>query len=106
MDLYANVRPVVSAKGALGKAIDMLIIRENTECLYIKDETLVDEKLGKVAWARRKISQFASERIAKMAFNMARQRAQLRRYNIFMFTIKRKGWVLERWSFSYCCTQE
>jgi homoisocitrate dehydrogenase len=80
MDLYANVRPVESAKGALGKPINMLIIRENTECLYIKDETLVEENGLKVAWAKRKISQYASERIAKMAFKMARQRDALRRY--------------------------
>ncbi len=33
MDLYANVRPITSAVGAKGKPIDMLIVRENTECL-------------------------------------------------------------------------
>ena len=34
LDLYANVRPVVSPKGSRNsKPIDMLIIRENTECL-------------------------------------------------------------------------
>jgi homoisocitrate dehydrogenase len=32
MDLYANVRPVCSPKGS-SRPIDMLIIRENTECL-------------------------------------------------------------------------
>lgn len=80
MDLYANVRPVASAKGALGKPINMLIIRENTECLYIKDETLVEENGLKVAWARRKISQYASERIARIAFKMAQQRDLMRRF--------------------------
>jgi homoisocitrate dehydrogenase len=79
MDLYANVRPVESNKTALHKPFNMLIIRENTECLYIKDETLVEENGLKVAWAKRKISQYASERIARMAFKMARQRDVLRR---------------------------
>lgn len=32
LDLYANVRPVVSPRGSK-RPIDMLIIRENTECL-------------------------------------------------------------------------
>lgn len=80
LDLYANVRPVASAKGALGKPIDMLIIRENTECLYIKDEKLMEENGMKVAWAQRKISQFASERVAEMAFKMAKKRDFLRKY--------------------------
>ncbi|KAJ3262650.1 homoisocitrate dehydrogenase [Boothiomyces macroporosus] len=78
MDLYANVRPVSSAKGALGKPIDMLIIRENTECLYIKSERLEkDPKTGlQTAWADRRITEYASKRIAKMAFDMALVRAK------------------------------
>jgi homoisocitrate dehydrogenase len=80
LDLYANVRPVSSAKGSLGKPIDMLIIRENTECLYIKSERLEkDPKTGlQTAWADRKISEFASKRIAKMAFDMATKRGKSR----------------------------
>ncbi len=33
LDLYANVRPVASVAGSGQKQLDMLIIRENTECL-------------------------------------------------------------------------
>jgi homoisocitrate dehydrogenase len=36
LDLYANVRPVASSKGVganQANPIDLLIIRENTECL-------------------------------------------------------------------------
>ena len=33
LDLYANVRPVTSVAGTNQKQLDMLIIRENTECL-------------------------------------------------------------------------
>lgn len=35
LDLYANVRPVTTPVGSKEKPIDMLIIRENTECLVI-----------------------------------------------------------------------
>lgn len=37
MDLYANVRPVKSVKGADGgRMVDMTIVRENTECLVCR----------------------------------------------------------------------
>ncbi|KAI8990053.1 hypothetical protein BDB01DRAFT_779840 [Pilobolus umbonatus] len=83
LDLYANVRPVKSVKSPAfpnQKELDMLIIRENTECLYIKSEREeVDPKTGlRVAYADRKISEYASQRIGKMAFDMALTRQQLR----------------------------
>ncbi|KAJ3281333.1 homoisocitrate dehydrogenase [Borealophlyctis nickersoniae] len=79
MDLYANVRPVTSPAGATGTPIDMLIIRENTECLYVKSERLETLPDGfKIAWADRKITEYASKRIARMAFRMALQRGQIR----------------------------
>ncbi|KAJ3194309.1 homoisocitrate dehydrogenase [Irineochytrium annulatum] len=69
LDLYANVRPVV------GKGIDMVIVRENTECLYIKSERIENLPDGtRVAWADRKISETATRRIATKAFEIARQR--------------------------------
>ncbi|MGL4647870.1 MAG: isocitrate/isopropylmalate family dehydrogenase, partial [Caldilineaceae bacterium] len=41
LDLYANLRPVVSAPVAGSRPnIDLLIVRENTECLYVKQERL------------------------------------------------------------------
>ncbi len=33
LDLYANIRPVASVPGMDGKDINMVIVRENTECL-------------------------------------------------------------------------
>ncbi|CAO3677612.1 hypothetical protein G6F70_000217 [Rhizopus microsporus] len=83
LDLYANVRPVKSVNSPAfpnQKLLDMLIIRENTECLYIKSEREeVDPKTGlRVAYADRKITEFASQRAGKMAFNMALTRQQLR----------------------------
>ncbi|KAJ3331804.1 homoisocitrate dehydrogenase [Blyttiomyces sp. JEL0837] len=83
MDLYANVRPVASPTnpivGKQGKPIDMVIVRENTECLYIKSEKLETNPDGtKTAYATRKISEYASRRIATSAFNIALQRLKAR----------------------------
>ncbi|RKP08899.1 hypothetical protein THASP1DRAFT_15003 [Thamnocephalis sphaerospora] len=80
LDLYANVRPVASARGQKdGKPVDMLIIRENTECLYIKQERIETTPSGeKIAWADRRISEHASRRIGRMAFRMALARDALR----------------------------
>lgn len=72
-DLYANLRPIVSAPVPGSKPnVDMLIVRENTECLYVKQEQLVDN--GEKAIAQRVITRRASERIATMAFERARLR--------------------------------
>lgn len=73
LDLYANVRPVSSTTGKI--PIDLLIVRENTECLYIKQEKLEKDNRGlKVAYATRQISEFASTRIAKLAYSLASKR--------------------------------
>ena len=42
LDLYANVRPVKSVRGPGVKPIDMVIVRENTEDLYVKEEKTYD----------------------------------------------------------------
>ncbi|WVN85119.1 uncharacterized protein L203_100261 [Cryptococcus depauperatus CBS 7841] len=81
LDLYANVRPV-SAVPIPGqpsdKLVDMVIVRENTECLYIKKEEISGEGDDRVAIAYRKISAKASSRIGRMAFDIAVQRGQER----------------------------
>ncbi|KAK4700298.1 homoisocitrate dehydrogenase, partial [Phenoliferia sp. Uapishka_3] len=79
MDLYANVRPVKSVEGTEGRMVDMTIVRENTECLYIKQETIEDTPQGKVARATRQISERASTRIGKMAFEIALAGAEIRK---------------------------
>ena len=33
LDLYANIRPVSSVPGTAGPNVNMVIVRENTECL-------------------------------------------------------------------------
>jgi len=81
LDLYANVRPVVSPSKIKehDKKIDILIIRENTECLYIKDEELSIDSTGqKIAIARRRITENASRRCGEMAFRMALGRQVVR----------------------------
>jgi 3-isopropylmalate dehydrogenase len=72
LDLYANIRPAKSLPGvpSLKPGIDMVIVRENTEDLYKGQEFDFD---GGVA-AIRTITRFASERIAKYAFQMAEVR--------------------------------
>ncbi|MFQ5781892.1 MAG: isocitrate/isopropylmalate dehydrogenase family protein [Nitrosopumilus sp.] len=72
LDLYANIRPAKSYPHmpALRDDIDMVIVRENTEDLYAGNEFRVNG----AAVSIRTISEKASERIAKYAFETARQR--------------------------------
>ncbi|KAM0521907.1 hypothetical protein ACHAPE_002471 [Trichoderma viride] len=77
LDLYANVRPVKTVMNA-AKPIDMVIVRENTEDLYVKQETTRDTPEGKVAEAIKRISEKASFRIAAMAGDIALRRQKIR----------------------------
>lgn len=71
-DLYANLRPVESLPGSFSReGIDLLIVRENTEGLYIGRE----RQEGDTAIAERWISRRGSQRIARLAFEQARRRA-------------------------------
>ena len=45
--------------------VDMLIVRENTECLYVKKERIEQGPQGRIAIADRVITEYASTRIAK-----------------------------------------
>ena len=77
LDLYANLRPIESAPVPGSRAnVNLLIVRENTECLYVKQERLEDE--GNRAVAERVITRRASERISTMAFEQAVRRGQQR----------------------------
>lgn len=70
LDLYANIRPAKNYPGvpALRNGVDMVIVRENTEDVYIRAEYMVNQD---TAIALRLITRRASERIARVAFNMA-----------------------------------
>ncbi|ORY25635.1 putative isocitrate dehydrogenase [Naematelia encephala] len=79
LDLYANIRPVTSVPGLPGPRVNMVIVRENTECLYIKREELQTAADGtRIAFATRQISETASTRIGKMAFELALTRGKER----------------------------
>ncbi len=77
LDLYANIRPAKSYPHmpALRDDIDMVIVRENTEDLYIGKEF----SLGDSSVALRIISEKASKRIAKYAFETATQRDSMKK---------------------------
>ncbi|KAF2771116.1 Isocitrate/isopropylmalate dehydrogenase [Teratosphaeria nubilosa] len=80
MDLYANVRPVKSVvpTAAFPDPIDLVIVRENTEDLYVKEEKTYDTPQGKVAEAIKRISERASSRIATLAGELAVRRQKVR----------------------------
>ncbi|QUC65132.1 isocitrate/isopropylmalate dehydrogenase family protein [Nitrosopumilus sp. K4] len=77
LDLYANIRPAKSYPHmpALRDDIDMVIVRENTEDLYAGNEF----SLGNSSVALRIISEAASKRIAKYAFETAIQRDSMKK---------------------------
>lgn len=78
LGLYANVRPVKSVEGA-SRSVDLVTVRENTEDLYIKEERIFEAPDGtKVAEAIKRITETASSRIGKIAFEIALQRQALR----------------------------
>nr|GAT53908.1 predicted protein [Mycena chlorophos] len=76
LDLYANIRPVrsVSADPSKPPTTDLIVVRENTECLYVKDEKLTTGEHGKEARAIRLITERASTRIGRIAFELAKAR--------------------------------
>ena len=72
MKMFANLRPIKSYPNtnALRDDIDFMIVRENTEGLYIADmEKLTDEG----AIAKRVITRSAEKRIIKYAFDYAKR---------------------------------
>jgi len=81
LDLYANIRPARSREGfppRCGSAVDLVIVRENTEGFYA-DRSM---HLGPgefmptpdLALAVRKVTRLGSTRIAEAAFKLALQR--------------------------------
>jgi isocitrate dehydrogenase (NAD+) len=70
LDLYANLRPAQSIKGINTRYenVDLVIVRENTEDLYAG----IEHRVGKDAAESIKIiTRYASERIARYAFDYA-----------------------------------
>jgi len=73
LDLYANVRPAKHrpVPGSV-PGTDLVVVRENTEGLYVEQERLYAR--GKVAIADRVITYEASYRIAEYALKLAERR--------------------------------
>lgn len=71
LDLYANLRPIKSLKGVPSRyeAVDLVVVRENTEDLY---SGLEHEVVPGVVESLKIITDKASRRIARFAFEYAR----------------------------------
>ncbi len=71
LDLYVNLRPVKSYPGtnSIFNDLDFVIVRENTEGLYIG----LEEDTEEGATALRVVTKNASERICKFAFEYAKK---------------------------------
>ncbi|KAF1949940.1 Isocitrate/isopropylmalate dehydrogenase [Byssothecium circinans] len=80
--LYANVRPVKSIRGS-ASPVDLVIVRENTEDLYVKEEKTYTAPDGsKIAEAIKRISETASSNIAAMAGDIALRRQRVRQSGV------------------------
>ena len=72
LDLYANLRPVRNVNGVASRwtGVDLVIVRENTEDLYAGLEHTV---VPGVVESLKIITEYASTRIARFAFEYARR---------------------------------
>ncbi len=68
LETFVNLRPVKSLQPEKYGNIDFMIVRENTEDLYIGDE----EETPEGAIARKKITKAASDKISEYAFKYAK----------------------------------
>lgn len=93
LDLYANIRPALSAPVAQSRpGIDLVIVRENTECLYVKQESEVEP--GERVVAQRVITRRASARVTRVACELALRRARQSGQESPLLTVVHKANVL------------
>jgi homoisocitrate dehydrogenase len=93
LDLFANVRPAISSPVEGSRAgIDFVIVRENTECLYVKRER--EEENGERVVAERVITRRASARVTQAACEIAMRRAAQRGDGKALLTVVHKANVL------------
>ncbi len=95
LNTFANLRPAKSFKGvkALYDDVDILIVRENTECLY---KGLEFEVADGIAESIRVITRKASERIARYAFELAKREGRKRVTALHKANVMRKTCALFR----------
>jgi homoisocitrate dehydrogenase len=106
LSLYANVRPCKTTASPAFKSptphpIDLVIVRENTEDLYVKEEKTYPDPSGdgQIAEAIKRISSKASWRIANIAGEIALRRQKMREADNSkkaMVTITHKSNVLSQ----------
>ncbi|MBE8538890.1 isocitrate/isopropylmalate family dehydrogenase [Geoglobus acetivorans] len=86
---FANIRPARTFKGvpALHENVNMVIVRENTECLY---RGLEFEVADGITEAVRVITREASERIVRYAFELARREGRKRVTALHKANVMRK----------------
>lgn len=75
LDLYVNYRPVTSIGGVSSRfeKVNLVIVRENTEDLYTGVESVISPG---VTQAIKTVTEKASERIARWAFEYAREKGR------------------------------
>lgn len=71
---HANLRPTsYMPVPAAREGIDLIVVRENTEDVYVSDENVTDTaETGEVGTAKKVITRKATERVAHTAFRLAR----------------------------------
>lgn len=84
LDLYANVRPIISLDGVesplkKGKNIDLVIVRENTEDLYAGVEHMIGED---AAESIKIITRKGSKRIINFAIKIVSEKYLIKKRNI------------------------
>merc|ERR1711939_181164 len=116
LSLYANVRPCKTTGSPAFSSptphpIDLVIVRENTEDLYVKEEKTYPDPSGEgqIAEAIKRISSKASWRIANIAGEIASRRQKMRQSSDdkkAMVTITHKSNVLSQPQFSSLTIEE
>src|SRR3989475_2920999 len=90
LDLYANLRPVKNVPGVKShfENVDLILVRENTEDLY---SGLEHEVVPGVVESLKIITERASTRIARFAFEYARRRGRKKIHAIHKANIMKMG---------------
>jgi 3-isopropylmalate dehydrogenase len=86
LELYANIRPARTVEGvasparSMGKSMDLVVVRENTEGFYADRNMFLGsgefQPTEDIALAVRKITRHGSERVARAAFDLAMRRSK------------------------------
>ncbi|WP_108610444.1 isocitrate/isopropylmalate dehydrogenase family protein [Aminobacter sp. MSH1] len=105
LDLYANVRPIKllpnvrsPLNGVTAGSIDYVIVRENTEGLYASRGGGIRLR-GEVATDTLVITRKGTERVARFAFNLSRQRNGAPKDGKRRLTVCDKANILRSYSF-------